>query len=57
MALQSRPMIPMLKHILASELDQSAWTRVRPPLVALSADSGAAARADLAASGFVFAAG
>ena len=57
MALQSRPMIPMLKHILASELGQPAWSRVRPPLVALAADSGEAARADLAAAGFVFAAG
>ena len=53
-ALQSRPMIPMLKHILAEELGQPAWRRVRPPLVSLSAESGESARADLGAAGFAF---
>ena len=51
---QSRPMIPMLKHILSRELNQPAWSRVRPPLVALDGASGDAARADLADVGFAF---
>lgn len=52
--LQSRPMIPMLKHILSQELGEPAWRLVRPPLVSLGIEAGEAARAELAGAGFSF---
>lgn len=36
--LEQQPLIPVLKQILAHRLDDSAWTRVRPPLSAISAE-------------------
>ncbi len=50
--LQSQPMIATLKHVLAAERDDPAWTRVRPPLVSLPAEAGEGVRRELAASGF-----
>ncbi len=50
--LQSQPMIATLKHILAAERDEPAWTRVRPPLVTLAAEAGEDVRHRLEASGF-----
>ncbi len=35
--IQSKPMIPMLKHIVAQRTGDPGWLRVRPPLVELAA--------------------
>ena len=47
-ALSAYPMIPALKAVVAARREDSEWARVRPPLVALTADESAAA---LAAAG------
>ena len=56
-ALQSQPMIPMLKHILATELSEPSWARVRPPLVPLTREAGEAANVALEEAGFRFPSG
>jgi len=38
-ALEALPMVPMLKHILATESGDEAWNRVRPPLIELTTAS------------------
>ncbi len=53
--LQTQPMIAALKHILAAEGDAPGWTRVRPPLVTISAEAGEGVRRELAATGFAMA--
>jgi len=35
--IQSKPMIPMLKHIVAQQTGDPGWLRVRPPLLELAA--------------------
>lgn len=49
---QARPMIAALKEVLAQGLNDSAWRRVRPPLVPLAPDAAAALAADLDGAGF-----
>lgn len=49
---QSFPMIPALKAVLASQRDDAAWAQLRPPLSALSEAQHAALHAQLAACGF-----
>jgi 4-hydroxy-tetrahydrodipicolinate synthase len=53
-ALQSQPLIPTLKRLLARAHDDPAWLALRPPL--LPTDQAAAAEQDaaLAAAGFAF---
>jgi len=51
-AMQKFPMIPALKHTVARFGGDPAWKTVRPPLVALSAEQGAALDAALDARGF-----
>jgi len=53
-ALQSRPLIPTLKRLLAAAHDDPAWLAMRPPL--LPTDEAAAAEQDaaLAVAGFAF---
>ena len=53
-ALQTAPMIPGLKHILAEAQGDPAWSRVRPPLVALSEAAAGDLRAALDAADFAF---
>jgi 4-hydroxy-tetrahydrodipicolinate synthase len=36
--IQNKPMIPMLKHIVANETGDAGWLRLRPPLVELTAE-------------------
>lgn len=52
---QSFPMIPALKAVLASHRDDPAWARVRAPLAQLTSDQHARLRAQLAACGFTLA--
>ncbi|BET10042.1 dihydrodipicolinate synthase family protein [Pandoraea sputorum] len=49
---QSYPMIPALKAVLASHRDDPAWSRVRPPLTQLSDEQHERLLAQLAACGF-----
>ncbi|MGC7402872.1 dihydrodipicolinate synthase family protein [Pandoraea pneumonica] len=49
---QSFPMIPALKAVLASQRDDAAWEQLRPPLSPLSEAQHAALHAQLAACGF-----
>ncbi|VVE11737.1 dihydrodipicolinate synthase family protein [Pandoraea iniqua] len=49
---QSFPMIPALKAVLASQRDDAAWAQLRPPLSPLSDTQHAALHAQLAACGF-----
>lgn len=49
---QSFPMIPALKAVLASQRDDAAWAQLRPPLSPLSEAQHAALHAQLAACGF-----
>lgn len=49
---QTVPLIPGLKHVLAQELGDEAWARVRPPLVELDERAGAALRAALDQAGW-----
>jgi 4-hydroxy-tetrahydrodipicolinate synthase len=50
--LQANPMIPTLKAIVAKQRDDSAWLRLRPPLVALARQQSDQLWAGLAAAGF-----
>jgi 4-hydroxy-tetrahydrodipicolinate synthase len=50
--LESRPLIPAIKHVLAEAEGDPAWARVRPPLTPLDAAAGAELRRDLAAAGW-----
>jgi len=52
--LELRPMIPVLKAVVAHGRGDSAWRRVRPPLVALPQVEADALVAELAAQGFRF---
>lgn len=52
--IQSRPMIPSLKAVLARGHGDEAWLRLRPPLVALDAAAREAQAGELAAAGYSF---
>ncbi|MDR3400561.1 MAG: dihydrodipicolinate synthase family protein [Pandoraea sp.] len=49
---QSFPMIPALKAVLASHRDDPAWTQLRPPLTRLTSEQHERLHAQLAACGF-----
>lgn len=49
---QARPMIAALKEVLARELHDAQWRRVRPPLTPLDAPAAEALMAELRAAGF-----
>ena len=53
-ALQSKPMIPGMKSVIAAQRDDPGWRRVRPPLTALSEAAAAELSAALASAGFAF---
>ena len=53
-ALQSQPLIPTLKRLLARERDDPAWLTMRPPLGPMSEAAAAEQDAALAAAGFEF---
>ena len=50
--LQLRPMIPVMKHLIADERSDPAWRRVRPPLLALPEVEASALESELAALGW-----
>jgi dihydrodipicolinate synthase/N-acetylneuraminate lyase len=50
--LESRPLIPAVKHVLAEAHGDPAWARVRPPLTPLDAAAGAELRRALATAGW-----
>jgi 4-hydroxy-tetrahydrodipicolinate synthase len=52
--LERRPMIPVLKTVIADAHRDPAWRRVRPPLMALPEAQAQELVADLAAQGFRF---
>jgi len=52
LAMQKFPMIPALKHTVARFGGDAAWKTVRPPLVALTAEQGAALDRELDQRGF-----
>jgi len=47
--IQSKPMIPMLKHIVARHTGDPGWLRVRPPLLELAAEDAQTVLTSLAA--------
>ncbi len=51
-AVESAPMIPGLKRVIARLLDDNEWSRVRPPFVPLDDDAASALFDALAAAGF-----
>ena len=53
-AIQAQPLVPMLKHLVATARGDDAWLRVRPPLAALPAADCAAVEGALNDLGFVF---
>jgi len=53
-ALQAQPLVPMLKHLVATARGDDAWLRVRPPLAALPAAACAAVEGALGDLGFVY---
>jgi 4-hydroxy-tetrahydrodipicolinate synthase len=53
-ALQSQPLIPTLKRLVARERDDPAWLIMRPPLSPMNETAVAEQDAALAAAGFVF---
>lgn len=53
-ALQSQPLIPALKRILAQALDDPAWLAMRPPMLPTGGAQAAEQDAALAAAGFTF---
>jgi 4-hydroxy-tetrahydrodipicolinate synthase len=55
-AIQAYPMIPALKAIVATRRDDPEWTRVRPPLLDLDADTTQALLGDLRQRDFALAA-
>jgi 4-hydroxy-tetrahydrodipicolinate synthase len=50
--LQLRPMIPVMKHLIADAQSDSAWRRVRPPLLPLPDVEGSALASELAGLGW-----
>jgi 4-hydroxy-tetrahydrodipicolinate synthase len=50
--LQLRPMIPVMKHLIADERSDPAWRRVRPPLVPLPDVEASALESELAGLGW-----
>lgn len=50
--LQQRPMIPVMKHLIADERGDPAWRRVRPPLLPLPEAEASALGSELAAIGW-----
>jgi 4-hydroxy-tetrahydrodipicolinate synthase len=52
--LERRPMIPVLKSVVAEARKDAAWRRTRPPLAALPEGEASALVAELAAEGFRF---
>jgi 4-hydroxy-tetrahydrodipicolinate synthase len=50
--LQLRPMIPVMKHLIADERSDPAWRRVRPPLLPLPDVEAGALESELAALGW-----
>jgi 4-hydroxy-tetrahydrodipicolinate synthase len=53
-ALQSQPLIPTLKRILAQALGDPAWLAMRPPMLPMGQGAAAEQDAALAAAGFTF---
>lgn len=53
-ALQKRPLIPAIKHVIAQARNDPIWRTVRPPLVELEDAEGRALMAELDALGFVY---
>ncbi len=51
-AIETRAMVPALKHIVAARRADPEWARTRPPIQPLDAAAGAALLADLAALDF-----
>lgn len=54
--IQAYPLIPALKAIVANHRDDPAWTRTRPPLLDLPAETAQALLADLRSQDFALAA-
>ncbi len=54
LALQSQPLIPTLKRLIAQSQGDPAWLAVRPPMLATGAAQAAEQDAALAAAGFAF---
>ncbi|MGH6793582.1 MAG: hypothetical protein ACRECF_12690, partial [Methyloceanibacter sp.] len=52
--LERRPMIPVLKAVVAEGRKDAAWRRTRPPLTGLPESEAGALVAELAAQGFRF---
>ncbi len=50
--LQLRPMIPIMKHLIADEQSDPAWRRVRPPLLPLPDVEASALESELSALGW-----
>ena len=50
--LQLRPMIPVMKHLIADERSDPAWRRVRPPLLPLPDVEGRALESELLGLGW-----
>jgi 4-hydroxy-tetrahydrodipicolinate synthase len=50
--LQLRPMIPVMKHLIADHRSDPAWRRVRPPLLALPEVEASALESELSALGW-----
>lgn len=53
-ALQGQPMVPGLKAVVARERGDEAWLRVRPPLLPLAPEAGAALADALNTAGFKY---
>ncbi len=53
-ALQRRPLIPAIKHVIADGRHDEIWRLVRPPLVELDPAEGERLLAELEAAGFVY---
>lgn len=49
---QRTAMIPAMKHVVSSGLNDDSWRRVRPPLDVIDRDAGASLCAELASVGF-----
>ena len=50
--LQLRPMIPVMKHLIADEQNDPAWRRLRPPLLPLPDAAARALESELGALGW-----
>ncbi|MCS6779825.1 MAG: dihydrodipicolinate synthase family protein [Geminicoccaceae bacterium] len=53
-ALQKRPLIPAIKHVIADGRHDPVWRTVRPPLVELDAAEGERLLAELDAAGYAY---